>query len=363
MAKVGPKAGGNDPKKRSKSLHTRGIENPSKADPVDTSKVPGPAAEDMDFGTSQELKALRERYRTHLVGITGDPMKPGVFDFSEVYPDTSKIKVLLEQVDDLKKCLDSFRPLNPSQAANLQGAFDIEYTYDSNRIEGNTLTLMETHLVINKGLTIGGKRLEEHLEAINHKEAIDFIRDLVSKNEELTEYNLKSIHALILRGIDSNNAGTYRQVPVYISGSTFVPPQPYLVPKMMEDYFLFYGDKKNEIHPVLLASEMHGRLVTIHPFIDGNGRTSRLVMNLTLLRNGYPIANISGDARERENYYNALQTKQTGGSLDDFHRVILRSVKDGFFRYLSAVAGGVGKEEEAKGSFFFERVKPFLDSK
>ena len=325
------------------------------------------AGETMDGRTNSKGRAkaarlpeLRTRYRTHLDWLGGDSGHPVRFDFSRVFPETRDLQALVAQVDDLKLCLDSFRPLNPAQAANLQDAVDIEYTYDSNRIEGNTLTLMETHLVVSKGLTIGGKRLEEHLEAVNHKEAIDFIRDLANRNEDLNDYNLKCVHGLILRGIDSRNAGTYRNVPVHIAGSTYVPPQPYLVPKLMEDLFHFYEANQNGMHPVLLASELHERLVTIHPFIDGNGRTSRLVMNLILLRHGFPIASISGSPDGREGYYNALQTKQTGGSIDAFHRVVLGCVRESCFRYLSALAGGMGPEEEAKGAYFFERIKDAL---
>lgn len=311
--------------------------------------------------SSDELKALRERYRAHLMSLTPDPMQSSApFDFSKVYPDTPDLPALLAQVDDLKKCLDSFRPLNPAQAANLQGVYDLEYTYESNRIEGNTLTLRETHLVVDKGLTIGGKPLRDHLEAINHQEAIQYIRDLSDKENPFNEFILKSIHSLILRSIDPPHAGVYRGVPVEIRGSKHLPPQPYLVPKLMEDYFFFYEEAKDRLHPVLLASEMHERLVTVHPFIDGNGRTARLVMNLLLLRNGYPIANISADRAEREAYYDALEAKQIGGSLDDFHRLILRTVKASFFRYLDAASGGIGEEEERKGGYFFERIKDAL---
>ena len=339
------------------------IKEPLTASPGKPSEAPALAAEDIELRSgglsaepipSKELKSLRDHYQNHLASHAG------IFDFSRVFPNTSNVQELVAQVDDLKLCLDSFRPLNLAQAENLQEAFDTEYTYDSNRIEGNTLTLMETHLVVNKGLTIGGKRMEEHLEAINHKEAIDFIRDMATKNEDLNEYNLKLIQALVLRGIDRLNAGVYRNVPVYISGSTFVPPQPYMISPMMEGYFEYYEKEKEKIHPVLLASEMHERLVTIHPFIDGNGRTSRLVMNLVLLREGFPLTSISSKPEGRENYYNALQTKQTGGSLDDFHRVVLLSVKDAFFRYLGAVAGGIGDSEARKGSHFFNRIKDAL---
>ena len=214
------------------------------------------------------------------------------------------MNLLLQQIDNLKLEYNQFRDM---ENVKIQEALAIEYTYESNRIEGNTLTLQETQLVIEKGLTISGKPLKEHLEAINHKEAIDFISDLVKVKESLNERNLLQIHSIILKSIDRENAGIYRKVPVLISGSTHTPPQPYLVQKLMEDYFIFYEENKNNLHPVVLSAEMHERLVTIHPFIDGNGRTSRLVMNLILLQNGYPIANIKGDTDSRMNYYNALE--------------------------------------------------------
>jgi len=202
------------------------------------------------------------------------------------------LEKILQEINVLKAEFNQYRNLDN---VKIQEALAIEYTYESNRIEGNTLTLQETQLVIEKGLTISGKPLKEHLEAINHKEAIDFITDLVKEKEPLNERNLLQIHSIILKSIDKINAGRYRKVPVLISGSTHTPPQPYLVQKLMEDYFLFYEENKSSLHPVVLSAEMHERLVTIHPFIDGNGRTSRLVMNLILLQNGFPIANIKGD--------------------------------------------------------------------
>ena len=210
--------------------------------------------------------------------------------------------------------------------AKVQEALAIEYTYESNRIEGNTLTLQETQLVIEKGLTIGGKPLKEHLEAINHKEAIDFIGELVKKESVLDESTLKQIHAIILKSIDRENAGVYRKVPVLISGSTHTPPQPYLLQKLMEDYFQFYEESRKSMHPVVLAAEMHERLVTIHPFIDGNGRTSRLVMNLILLQHGYPIANIRGDSESRLKYYDALERSREDGK-NAFIELVADSVK------------------------------------
>lgn len=238
----------------------------------------------------------------------------------------------LAYLSNLKAELDKFRPMDN---AKIQEALDIEYTYESNRIEGNTLTLQETQLVIEKGLTISGKPLREHLEAINHKEAIEFIKDIVKTNVTLTEYTPKQIHAIVLKSIDKVNAGVYRNVPVLISGSKHVPPQPYLLAKLMEEYFLFYEEHKDQLHPVVLAAEMHERLVTIHPFIDGNGRTARLIMNLILLQQGYPIANIKGDYESRMRYYAALEKVQMGNDKSDFILLVTDVVKESLERYLN----------------------------
>jgi Fic family protein len=242
------------------------------------------------------------------------------------------IEQFLRDLSNLKAELDKYRPMDN---AKIQEALDIEYTYESNRIEGNTLTLQETQLVIEKGLTISGKPLREHLEAINHKEAIEFIKDIAKNNVTLTEYTLKQVHSIVLKSIDKTNAGVYRNVPVLISGSKHVPPQPYLLAKLMEEYFLFYEEHRDQLHPVVLAAEMHERLVTIHPFIDGNGRTSRLIMNLVLLQHGYPIANIKGDYESRMKYYAALEKVQTGNDKNDFILLVIDVVKDSLERYLN----------------------------
>ena len=238
----------------------------------------------------------------------------------------------LENLSNLKAELDKLRPMDN---AKIQEALDIEYTYESNRIEGNTLTLQETQLVIERGLTISGKPLREHLEAINHKEAIEFVKDIAKNNAALTEYTLKQIHAIVLKSIDKANAGVCRNVPVLISGSKHVPPQPYLLAKLMEEYFLFYEEHKDQLHPVVLAAEMYERLVTIHPFVDGDGRTSRLIMNLILLQHGYPIANIKGDYESRMKYYAALEKVQTGNDKSDFILLVIDVVKNALERYLS----------------------------
>jgi len=241
---------------------------------------------------------------------------------------------ILTEIDTLKAKLDQSRQFDSYRIAQ---ALELEYTFESNRIEGNTLTLRETDLVINEGLTISGKSMREHLEAINHQEAIGYIKHLMEKNNSLNEREVLSIHNLILRGIMPEDAGRYRRVQVMIKGSAFMPPQPFLVSKEMEELYIWYETNKNALHPIVLAAELHERLVTIHPFIDGNGRTSRLVMNLVLLQNGYVIANIKGDYDSRMRYYNALETAQTKNNKEDFLLFIAQIEKESLERYLQII--------------------------
>lgn len=248
-----------------------------------------------------------------------------------------KDEKIIKQIDKLKKQLDALRPLPKDQLKNLEEYFRIQYTYDSNRIEGNTLTLQETALVVDKGITISGKSVHEHLEAINHSEAVELLHDLVQNKADLTEYVLKQLHGLILRGINKSNAGKYRSVNVMISGSRHRPPEPFMLDKLMEDYFLFYEANKVTMHPVLLAAEMHERLVTIHPFIDGNGRTSRLVMNLILMKYGYPITNISGDRANRLAYYSSLETAQVDNDKIRFYDFVSDAVNNALKEFLKIV--------------------------
>ncbi|MEY4433790.1 MAG: hypothetical protein RLZZ44_1924 [Bacteroidota bacterium] len=241
---------------------------------------------------------------------------------------------ILVQIDELKTKLDRFRQYD---SYRISQALELEYTFESNRIEGNTMTLRETDLVINEGLTISGKSMREHLEAINHQEAIAFIKELMNKNTSLKEREVLSIHNLILRGIHPEDAGRYRKVQVMIKGSDYMPPQPFLVAKEMEEYFIWYETNKNKLHPVVLAAEMHERLVSIHPFIDGNGRTSRLVMNLILLQHGYVIANIKGDYQTRMRYYETLEIAQTQNNKEDFILFIAQNEKESLERYLAII--------------------------
>lgn len=236
-----------------------------------------------------------------------------------------------------KKQLDQHRPLDHALVRNLDDWFRVELTFTSNAIEGNTLTRRETALVVEKGLTVGGKSLTEHLEATNHAKALDWVREQVSRSaSDFTERDILQIHEIILKGIDEENAGHYRSVPVRISGSAVVLPNPRKVPDLMEG-FVKWLKSARDLHPVEFAAEAHYRLVTIHPFVDGNGRTARLLMNLILLISGYPMAIIR--KRDRLAYIGALEKAQLGGTKDDYLKLISKAVDRSLDIYLKAVNG------------------------
>ena len=246
-----------------------------------------------------------------------------------------KLKTILQECDTLKTHISAMRPLPVEALKKIEDALDIEYTYESNRIEGNTLTLQETELVINEGVTISGKSMREHLEAINHAEAIDYIKDFAKKEIEISDRTIKEIHAIVLHGINRENAGRYRTVPVMISGSRHMPPQPYLIEKQMEDFMIKFREMETgKVHPVLTAAYLHDELARIHPFIDGNGRTARLLMNLYLLRNGYMIVNIKGNGDTKIAYYRALEASHVERHPEDFQMLVAKAAKSSLERYL-----------------------------
>jgi Fic family protein len=248
--------------------------------------------------------------------------------------------------DDLtrkKQQLDGLRPLPPALVRNLDDWFRVELTFTSNAIEGNTLTRAETAVVIEKGLTIGGKSLREHLEATNHAQALDFVHSLITKKPtEVNQKDILAIHEMILQGIDHENAGRYRSVAVRISGSAAIMPNPRKVPDLM-DAFQDWLTVPQDMHPVAFAGEAHYRLVTIHPFTDGNGRTARLLMNLLLMMQGYPPAIIR--KRDRLAYISALETAQLGGAKDAYETLILKAAGRSLDIYLNAARGETAQDD------------------
>jgi Fic family protein len=303
------------------------------------------------------LAQLQDRYRAAMTRLNTGVNSRVDFDLTPLFPPTDHLTDLLAQVDDLKRMLESFRPFNPDQVANLERTITAAYTYESNRIEGNTLTLGETTLILEKGVTIAGKPLKEHLEVTGHAQAFEYIKRMAVDQDDLTDWSLRNIHQLILGGVDRKNAGAYRTIDVGIAGSNHTPPPHYLVQERMDEFFRVYQAEASTRHPVLLAADLHQRLVNIHPFVDGNGRTARLIMNLILLQRSYPIANISGESQSRHTYYNLLETAHTTGEIEPFQRLIAQSVKDSSLWYLHRISTS-GRPEQ--GEYFFRRLAPLL---
>lgn len=252
-----------------------------------------------------------------------------------IKPDDNNFIITLDdnyfdEVDSLKKELDSKRPISKETLKSLRESVNLEWTYNSNGIEGNTLTLRETQVVL-EGITVGGKSIKEHLEAINHEKAILFLDDLVKDNDPINEWNIKSIHQLVLKDIDNENAGRYRKENVTIKGATHIPPDYLKVPELMEKLILTYN-AWSEYHPIIQAALLHGELVKIHPFIDGNGRTSRLLMNLVLMNKGYNPVIIKKVSRLK--YYEALDTAHTTGNYTDFVKLVTKLEVEILKKYL-----------------------------
>jgi len=315
-----------------------------------------------------ELLILKEHFNSSLLDIMNASGKYNAnLDLLEVWPETDNLPELYHQLSELKECLDSFRPLNSSMVQNLNKELDIKYTYESNCIEGNSLTLGETDQVINTGLTIGGKPLVDHLEAINHQEAIQYIRDLAKNDIELSEREVKNIHSLILKGIQDEHKGQYRQQPVFVmqqDGSKHEFPQPYILPKLMEDFFRFFDENKTVMHPVEMAAHLHQKLVNIHPFIDGNGRTSRLVMNLYLFQHGYPVTVIDSEMSKRKEYYNVLSNYRgviSGGDSQPFQLFVAQKAKESLIEQLNFFSQDCTNEGKEKGYQFFKKVEVLLN--
>jgi len=255
-----------------------------------------------------------------------------------IKPDDNKFIIDLEdnyfdEVDSLKRELDSKRPIPKETLKSLKESINLEWTYNSNGIEGNTLTLRETQVVL-EGITVGGKSIKEHLEAINHEKAILFLDDLVKDNEPISEWNIKNIHQLILKDIDNENAGRYRKENVTIKGATHIPPDYLKVPELMEKLILTYNTW-NEYHPIIQAALLHGELVKIHPFVDGNGRTSRLLMNLDLMNSGYNPVIIKKESRLK--YYEALDKAHTTGNYTDFVKLVTKLEIEMLKKYLELI--------------------------
>ena len=240
-----------------------------------------------------------------------------------------------------KNKLDSLKPIEVRALQNLEDWLKVELTYSSNAIEGNTLSRMETAEVLEKGVsaTISGKPLKDQIEAINHAKALGFIKDLATKRKShqfITEEDILTIHRLILSGIMDDCAGKYRQAQVYIRGTNFDLPKPNEVPILMRK-FIEWLVNQQEKHPVKVATDAHFKFESIHPFIDGNGRVGRLLMNLVLITSGYPMAIIRNE--ERTQYLQSLNVTQTKSDLGLLENLIENSVERSLDAYIAAAEG------------------------
>jgi len=238
------------------------------------------------------------------------------------------------KINLMKNEIDLYRPLSKTLSASLHDKLIVEWTYNSNAIEGNTLTMSETKVVL-EGITIGGKSVVEHLETINHRDAILFLEQLIIGKEDLSEWNIKNIHSLILKDIDNQNAGKYRNENVIISGASHIPPSHIILHELMQKLVVEYNKEWNAFHPVIKACLLHGEFVKIHPFIDGNGRTARLLLNFELMKYGYTPIIIK--KTRRAEYYDALDYAHTTLDYSKFIDLIAEFVTDSAMLWLQVI--------------------------
>jgi len=246
-------------------------------------------------------------------------------------------KSIQKRLDEKLIRLNKLRPLPKSAVEKLRDQLRIEMTYNSNAIEGNSLTLKETFLVINEGITVKGKHLKDHLEAKDHYSALQYLYELIEHNKKntLSERLIKQLHTIILQETDKEWAGKYRNSNVIIGGADHTPPDALKVPEQMQDLIKWISKEKKKIHIVELAALVHHKFVFIHPFFDGNGRTSRLLTNLILMQVGFPLSIILKN--DRKKYYRVL-TKADSGDCEPFVRFIAQTVErslDIYFKVLT----------------------------
>ncbi|MEY2828733.1 MAG: hypothetical protein RIQ33_591 [Bacteroidota bacterium] len=245
---------------------------------------------------------------------------------------TPELQEYIDRLDAKQQQLTNARPLPDVALQRIKENMTIEWTYNSNSIEGNTLTLQETKMVLEDGMTVGGKSLREHFETINHKEGIDFIYNLVMPNYQITERDILQLHSIVLNNIEKDFAGRYRSGAVRITGANFIPPNALKVYDFMAQLMEWVNIETNTLHPLVMATIFHHRFVWVHPFFDGNGRSVRLLFNLLLMKKGYPPAIILRN--DRKKYYDALN-KANNGELSKLLLLMAQAMERSLNIYLS----------------------------
>ncbi|WP_080427254.1 Fic family protein [Burkholderia ubonensis] len=264
---------------------------------------------------------------------------------------------LLKAIDADKATLDAARPLPQHTIASLREKLLLEWTYHSNAIEGNTLTLRETKVVL-EGITVGAKSLREHFEATNHRDAIVYVEDIVSKAEALSEWQIRNIHSLVLKGIDVEEAGRYRRENIVIAGASTTPPD-FMHLAVAMAALIDWHEQAGGMHPVERAAELHTRFVKIHPFVDGNVQTGRLLLNFELMKAGYPPAIIRKE--DRLAYYDSLDKACVSGDYGDITRLVAESVQRSLDTYLDVLGLRHAPAPESQSNGNEDRVIWVLD--
>ena len=237
---------------------------------------------------------------------------------------------VLAEIEQKRDRLNAMRPLTPGEVKRLQEEFMVEFTYNSNAIEGNTLTLKETAMVL-EGMTIDQKPLKDHLEAVGHRDAFLYIQDIAKQDVPLSEFVIKNIHSLVLMN-QPEDKGIYRKIPVRIMGAYTEPVQPYLIEPKMTELLAANEERKITMSVIERIARFHLEFEGIHPFIDGNGRTGRLIMNLDLIRNGYPAINVK--FADRKKYYDAFDAYFRDGNAEEMTELIAGYVNQRLDEYL-----------------------------
>lgn len=252
---------------------------------------------------------------------------------------------ILQRIDNKLIQLNKLRPLPSSAVKKIQQQLQIEMTYNSNAIEGNTLTLKETYLVINEGITIKGKSLKDHLETKDHHEALEFLYELVKSDTKptISEQLIQQIHHLVVKKTDEEWAGKYRNSNVMIGGADHTPIDASQVSVEMRELMKWFSHSQKKLHPIELAAMIHHKLVYIHPFFDGNGRTARLTSNIILMRHGYPLAIVLKN--DRQKYYRYL-AKADADKHRQFVKLIAQSVERSLDIYLKTLTPATQIREE-----------------
>lgn len=271
---------------------------------------------------------------------------------------------LLEQNTQLKKKMDSFRPLDKKQLDILEKNIKNEHIWASNKIEGNSLTLNETETILN-GVTVSGASLKDTLEVVDLSEAFDYMRDLIANKQPLDKIVIRDLNRLVTYGTSESKAeaGNFRSVFVQPAGIKGKNPyaDPYDVPKKVDELVSWSNEASNTMHPVQYAAELHYRFVTIHPFVDGNGRTARLLMNFALSENGYPFVNLKGSPEERNEYIDALVAGNERNDMEPFVEYIAKKSKMALEERTNILELNEKNVETAKNETYLTRLMKIND--